>query len=53
MKKVNFAGGEPTLCPFLGELTIFSNKLGLITGVVSNGIGITQPFLGQYGKYID
>jgi len=46
MKKVNFVGGEPTLCPFLGELIIFSNKLGLITGVASNGIGITQPFLG-------
>ena len=53
IKKVNFVGGEPTLCPFLGELIIFSKKLGLITGIVSNGTRITQPFLDQYGTYID
>ena len=53
MKKVNFVGGEPTLCPFLGELITFSKKLGLITGVVSNGTGITQQFLDQNSKYIN
>ncbi len=53
MKKVNFVGGEPTLCPFLGDLVVYSKKLGLITGVVSNGTGITKPFLEQYGKNID
>ena len=53
MKKVNFAGGEPTLCPFLGELINYSKDLGLITGIVSNGAGITQQFIEQYGKAID
>ena len=53
MKKVNFVGGEPTLCPFLGELIIYSKMLGLITGIVSNGTGITQQFLDQYRTYID
>lgn len=53
MKKVNFVGGEPTLCSFLGELLTFSKELGLITGVVSNGTGITKQFLDQYGKVID
>jgi len=53
MRKVNFVGGEPTLCPFLGELIIYSKKLGLITGVVSNGTGISQQFLDQYRKNID
>lgn len=53
MKKVNFVGGEPTLCPFLGELIVFSNNLGLTTGVVSNGTGITPWFLNKYGMYID
>lgn len=53
MEKVNFVGGEPTLCPFLGELITYSKNLGLITGIVSNGTGITQKFLDQYGRYID
>jgi len=53
MKKVNFVGGEPTLCPYLGELTVFSKKLGLITGIVSNGTGITRQFLVRYGLSID
>ena len=38
--KLNFVGGEPTLCPYLGELIDYSKDLGLITGVVSNGAGI-------------
>ena len=53
MNKVNFVGGEPTLCPFLGEMITCSKKLGLITGVVSNGTGITQQFIEQYGNKID
>jgi len=53
MKKVNFVGGEPTLCPFLGELFVFSKKLGLITGIVSNGTGITQLFIEKFGKFIN
>ncbi|MGQ4876302.1 MAG: viperin family antiviral radical SAM protein, partial [Promethearchaeia archaeon] len=53
VRKINFVGGEPTLCPFLGELIIFSKNLGLITSIVSNGTGITQKFIDQYGEYID
>lgn len=51
--KINFVGGEPTLCPFLGELIVYSKKLGLITSIVSNGTGITPKFLDKYGKAID
>lgn len=51
--KLNLVGGEPTLCPYLGELIDYSKDLGLITGVVSNGVGITQQFVERYGNNID
>ena len=51
--KLNFVGGEPTLCPYLGELIDYSKDLALITGVVSNGARITQQFVNQYGNNID
>ncbi|MBK9030266.1 MAG: radical SAM protein [Myxococcales bacterium] len=35
--KVTFVGGEPTLCPFLGELIEHAHALGLTTSIVSNG----------------
>ena len=53
MKKVNLVGGEPTLCPFLGDLITYSKGKGLITGIVSNGTGITPHFIKKYGKFID
>jgi radical S-adenosyl methionine domain-containing protein 2 len=35
--KLTFVGGEPTLCPFLGDLVESAAALGLATCVVSNG----------------
>ena len=35
--KITFVGGEPTLCPFLGELIERAHALGLTTSIVSNG----------------
>ncbi len=35
--KINFAGGEPFLCPWLGELVAYAKKLGMVTSVVTNG----------------
>ena len=52
-KKINFAGGEPTLNPFLGELIIFSKELGLTTSIISNGTGINETFIENYREYID
>lgn len=52
-KKINFVGGEPTLCPFLGELIVYPKNIGFITSVVSNGTGITQKFIEEYGNFID
>lgn len=53
IKKINFVGGEPTLCKFLGELIEYSKDFHLITGIVSNGTGMTQQFVDQYGNNID
>ncbi len=35
--RVNFAGGEPTLHPQLGELIRHAKRLGLATSIVTNG----------------
>ena len=52
-EKINFAGGEPTLSPFLGELIVYSKSLGLTTSVISNGTGITERFLRKYGNSLN
>ena len=44
-RKINFAGGEPTLCRWLLELIRHAKALGLTTSVVSNGSRITEPWL--------
>ena len=44
-QKINFAGGEPTLCPWLPDLIIQAKELGLTTSVVTNGSRITEDWL--------
>lgn len=53
IRKINFAGGEPTLSPYLGKLLNYSKKLGLITSIISNGTGINKVFLQKNKRYID
>lgn len=36
-RKINFAGGEPTLHPFVDRLIVRSKELGLTTSIVTNG----------------
>ena len=43
--KLTFVGGEPTLCPFLGELLVEAKKCGLTTCIVSNASGLNKEFL--------
>lgn len=52
-QKLNFVGGEPTLCPFLGELVVFAKQSGLTTSIVSNGTGITPKFIATFKNSID
>ena len=50
-KKINFAGGEPTLIPFLPEYIQLSKDLGFETSIVTNGSQITEKWLdGLDGK---
>jgi radical S-adenosyl methionine domain-containing protein 2 len=44
-QKINFVGGEPTLCPWLGKLIHYAKSLGLVTSIVTNGTGLTDAFL--------
>ncbi|MBI9058288.1 MAG: radical SAM protein [Labilibaculum sp.] len=44
-KKITFAGGEPTLCPWLSELISLAKELGMTTMLVTNGSEITSQFL--------
>ncbi len=43
--KINFAGGEPTLCPWLPDLVSRAWELGLTTSVVTNGSLMTAEWL--------
>ena len=52
-EKITFVGGEPMLCPYIGELLMQSKRIGLITKLVSNGTNITEDFLANYGQFID
>lgn len=36
-EKINFAGGEPFLCPWLGKLVERAKAKGMVTSVVTNG----------------
>ena len=44
-EKINFAGGEPTLCPWLSNLIIRAKEHGMTTSIVTNGSRITDSWL--------
>lgn len=52
-EKITFAGGEPTLCPWLPELIKIAKKSGLTTMIVSNGSNLNDTFLQENQKYLD
>lgn len=50
-KKINFAGGEPLLCPWLPELITQAHDLGMVTSIVTNGTKLTPHWLDSvHGK---
>jgi radical S-adenosyl methionine domain-containing protein 2 len=51
--KITFVCGEPTLCPYLGELLEAAKDAGLTTCIVSNGTGLTEEFLRSWHHFID
>ncbi len=52
-EKITFAGGEPTLCPWLSELIKIAKNSGLTTMIVTNGSKLTDDFLEVNKNHLD
>lgn len=52
-EKINFAGGEPTLCPWLSELIALAKERGMVTSIVTNGSRITSEWLDELNGNLD
>ena len=52
-EKINFAGGEPTLCPWLPELIARAKEHGMTTSIVTNGSRITDQWLDALNGSLD
>ena len=52
-RKINFAGGEPTLCPWLPDLINQARELGLTTSLVTNGSCINAEWLDRLQGSLD
>ena len=52
-EKINFAGGEPILCPWLPDLLRRAKELELTTSVVTNGSCVTQEWLDRVDGCLD
>lgn len=52
-RKINFAGGEPTLCPWLPGLIARAKELNLTTSVVTNGSRISAKWLDGISESLD
>lgn len=53
IEKITFAGGEPTLHPFLPELLEWSHDLGMTVMVVTNGHLLTERYLARVAPFVD
>lgn len=52
-QKINFVGGEPTLCPWLKELVQEAKNSGMITSIVTNGLLINKSWLNNHSEHLD
>jgi radical S-adenosyl methionine domain-containing protein 2 len=52
-RKLTFAGGEPTLCPWLPDLIAHAKACGLVTMVVTNGSRCTPDYLRRVAPVLD
>jgi radical S-adenosyl methionine domain-containing protein 2 len=51
-EKLNFAGGEPTLHPQIGELVAEAKRLGFVTTLITNGARL-DPLLDDHAHELD
>lgn len=52
-QKINFAGGEPTLCPWLRDAVKAAKEKGMITAIVTNGSKLTPGYLDAMQGSLD
>lgn len=52
-EKITFAGGEPTLCPWLDELIHAAKSYSMTTMIVTNGSRLTTEFLRRNQHVLD
>ena len=52
-RRVNFAGGEPTLCRWLPDLICRAKSHGVVTSMVTNGSRITSDWLDDLNGDLD
>ena len=52
-EKITFAGGEPSLCPWISELIYEAKVYGLTTMIVTNGTNLTDDFLQKNKGILD
>jgi radical S-adenosyl methionine domain-containing protein 2 len=52
-RKLTFAGGEPTLCPWLPELISHAKARGLVTMLVTNGSRCDTAYLERLAPVLD
>ena len=52
VRRVTFAGGEPTLHPRLADLLATAGELGLVTAIVSNGARIDEQWIDRHGPHL-
>lgn len=53
IEKINFAGGEPTLYPYLKELSTIVKEMGFTTSIVSNGAIMNDSWFEKMDGLID
>lgn len=51
--KITFAGGEPTLCPWIGDLIVRAKIKGFTTMIVTNGTGLNDQFFRDIEGFLD
>src|SRR5207237_8400512 len=52
-KKITFAGGEPTLCPWLPSLVRTAKRVGATTMIVTNGTRLDEDYLASFAGALD
>ncbi len=52
-EKINFAGGEPTLCPWLPEMIAQAKRHGMTTSIITNGSRITKEWMDSARGNLD